>query len=165
MALTFRDAMADDVGAITLLRNAVADATTKRFGAGHWSRSVTERGTLHSLKHARVRTGWLDGNLVSVLRLAPKKPWAIDVAYFTPVERALYLTDLAVAVARQGQGLGRAALRDAMAVAGAWPAGAVRLDAYDHDAGAGPFYAAGGFTERGRVVYRGTPLIYYERLL
>ena len=30
-------------------------------------------------------------------------------------------------------------------------------------AGAGPFYEKCGFTEMGRVTYRITPLIYYER--
>ena len=50
-------------------------------------------------------------------------------------------------------------------VAAAWPADAIRLDAYDHAAGAGPFYAKCGFRERGRVVYRGNPLAYYELLL
>ena len=39
------------------------------------------------------------------------------------------------------------------------------LDAYDAKAGAGGFYARCGFAERGRVVYKGDPLIYYERLL
>jgi GNAT superfamily N-acetyltransferase len=97
-----------------------------------------------------------------VLRLATKKPWAIDVSYFTPVKRPLYLTGMAVAVVRQGQGLGRLALEDARAVATAWPAEAIRLDAYDAAAGGGPFYARFGFVERGRVVYKGNPLRYYE---
>jgi len=81
------------------------------------------------------------------------------------VKRPLYLTAMAVSVAHQGQGLGRLALADARAVATAWPADAIRLDAYDAAAGAGSFYARCGFTERGRVSYRGQPLVYYELLL
>jgi hypothetical protein len=50
-------------------------------------------------------------------------------------------------------------------VARAWPSDALRLDAYDHAAGAGPFYATCGFREVGRVTYRGVPLIYFELLL
>jgi GNAT superfamily N-acetyltransferase len=100
-----------------------------------------------------------------VLRLATKKPWAIDVAYFTPVERPLYLTGMAVSVAHQRQGLGRQALEDARAVAVEWPADAIRLDAYDASAGAGEYYAKCGYEERGRVVYKGNPLVYYELLL
>jgi GNAT superfamily N-acetyltransferase len=103
--------------------------------------------------------------VLTVLRLAKTKPWAIDVAYFTPVKRPLYLTGMAISVAHQGHGLGRLALEDAAAVAREWPADAIRLDAYDADAGAGGFYAKCGFEERGRVVYRGTPLLYYELLL
>jgi len=97
--------------------------------------------------------------------LATKKPWAIDVAYFTAVQQPLYLTGMAVSIAHQGQGLGSLALDDACAIAQAWPADAIRLDAYDAAAGAGRFYARHGFTERGRVVYKSNPLIYYERLL
>jgi predicted N-acetyltransferase YhbS len=81
------------------------------------------------------------------------------------VKRPLYLTGMAVAVAQQGQGLGRLALEDAVAVAREWPADAIRLDSYDADAGAGPFYAKCGFVERGRVLYRGDPLVYHELLL
>jgi hypothetical protein len=47
----------------------------------------------------------------------------------------------------------------------AWPGDAIRLDAYDAEAGAGKFYAKCGFRERGRVVYRKTPLIYFELIL
>jgi GNAT superfamily N-acetyltransferase len=72
---------------------------------------------------------------------------------------------MAVSVAHQRQGLGRMTLEDACAIAAAWPADAVRLDAYDATAGAGGFYVCCGFTERGRVVFKGDPLIYYERLL
>jgi GNAT superfamily N-acetyltransferase len=72
---------------------------------------------------------------------------------------------MAVSVAHQGQGLGSMALEDACAVTEEWPADAIRLDAYDAKAGAGAFYARCGFTERGRVVYKGNPLVYYERLL
>ena len=99
------------------------------------------------------------------LRLATKKPWAIDVAYFTPVKRPLYLTGMTVAVTHQGRGLGRLALDDARTVAESWPADAIRLDAYDHPAGAGDFYLRCGYEERGRVVYKGDPLAYYELVL
>jgi hypothetical protein len=52
-----------------------------------------------------------------------------------------------------------------MVVARAWPSQAIRLDAYDADAGAGGFYAKCGFREVGRVTYRTVPLIYFELLL
>jgi GNAT superfamily N-acetyltransferase len=163
--LRFRDATPDDAPAIAALQNAAAGALTARFGEGHWSSLVTERGALLAQRHARVRVGRDGRRIFTVLRLATKKPWAIDVSYFTPVKRPVYVTGMAVSVAHQGQGLGRLALEDARAVAITWPAEAMRLDAYDAEAGAGPFYARCGFRERGRVVYKGDPLRYYELLL
>jgi GNAT superfamily N-acetyltransferase len=163
--LAFRDATVDDVPAITALHNAAAGALTARFGEGHWSRLATERGTASSLRHASVRVGREGRRILTVLRLATKKPWAIDVSYFTPVKKPLYLTGMTVSVAHQGKGLGRLALEDAIAVARKWPADAIRLDVYDAEAGAGQFYASCGFGERGRVRYKGDPLIYYELLL
>jgi GNAT superfamily N-acetyltransferase len=165
VTLKFRDATLADVPVIAALQNAAAGALTARFGEGHWSSLVTERGAALSQRHARVRVGSSGKRVLTVLRLAPKKPWAIDVTYFTPVKRPLYLTGMAVSVAKQGCGLGRLALEDACTVARAWPADAVRLDAYDAEAGAGPFYATCGFQERGHVVYKGNPLVYYEFLL
>ena len=163
--LTFRDAAPGDAAVIAALRNAAAGALTARFGAGHWSSLVTERGTALAQRHARVRLGRSGKRILTVLRLATRKPWAIDVAYFTPVQQPLYLTGMVVAVTHQSQGLGRLALADAIAVARAWPAGAIRLDAYDAAAGAGPFYAKCGFQECGRVVYKGDPLVYYELIV
>jgi GNAT superfamily N-acetyltransferase len=163
--LSFRDATAKDAPVIAGVQNAAAGALTARYGEGHWSSLVSERGTVLSQRHACVRIGRTGKRIVTVLRLATKKPWAIDTAYFTPVKKPLYLTGMAISVAHQGQGLGRLALADAIAVARAWPADAIRLDAYDAEAGAGGFYASCGFRERGRVIYKGNPLVYYELLL
>ena len=165
MRLSFRDASLTDVPAIAGLHNAAAGALTARFGAGPWSSLTTERSIELGLRHARARVGRSGKRIVTVLRLATKKPWAIDVSHFTPVARALYLTGMTVDVGSQGQGLGRLALADAVDVARAWPANAIRLDAYDAEAGAGEFYASCGFAERGRAVYRDDPLVYYEIVL
>jgi GNAT superfamily N-acetyltransferase len=165
MDLRFSDADPGDAPAIAGLQNAVAGGLTARFGEGHWSRLTTERAVALAIRHARVRIGRFGKRILTVLRLATKKPWAIDIAYFTPVRRPLYLTGLAVSATHQGAGLGRQALEDARAVALAWPADAIRLDAYDAEAGAGAFYARCGFEERGRVRYRGNPLVYYESVL
>jgi GNAT superfamily N-acetyltransferase len=69
---------------------------------------------------------------------------------------------MAVTPAKQRQGIGWRCMEEAKRIARAWPADAIRLDAYDAEAGAGPFYARCGCTEVGRVTYRNTPLIYYE---
>ncbi|HEV8355469.1 MAG TPA: GNAT family N-acetyltransferase [Gemmatimonadales bacterium] len=165
MPLRFRDATLDDVAVIAALQNAAAGALTAHFGEGHWSSFVTERGAALAQRHARIRVGRSGKRVLTVLRLAAKKPWAIDASYFTPVKRPLYLTGMAVSVAHQGRGLGRLALEDARAVAQTWPADAIRLDAYDAAAGGGGFYEKCGFQERGHIVYKGTPLVYYELLL
>jgi len=164
VTLKFRDATLDDVAVIAGLQNAAAGALTARVGPGHWSLPVSERGAALAQRHARVRVGRDGKRILTVLRLATKKPWAIDVSFFTPVKRPLYLTGMAVSVSHQRQGLGSVALEDACTVAQGWPADAICLDAYDAEAGAGRFYARCGFTARGRVVYKGTPLVYYERL-
>ena len=147
------------------LRNAAAGALTARFGAGHWSSLVTERSATLAQRHARVRVGVSGKRVLTVVTVATRKPWAIDVSYFTPVKRPLYITGLAVSVAHQGQGLGKLALADACDLARSWPADSIRLDAYDSPAGAGEFYLKCGFTERGHVIYRDDPLVYYEILL
>lgn len=165
MRLTFSDATSQDVEAIAALQNSVAEALTARYGKGHWSAASTAKGVAHTLKHASVRIGRAGGSVVTTLRLAKKKPWAIDTGYFTAVKLPLYLTGMAVNAEHQRRGLGRLALEDAHAVAMGWPADAIRLDAYDAEAGAGGFYEKCGYRERGRVVYRNAPLIYYELLL
>jgi GNAT superfamily N-acetyltransferase len=174
MDLSFADATPEDAAALAEMRTAVADRLTQEHGRGPWSSAVTERGVLHGLHaHSRVlvaSSGAAPGNLspgslLGSLRLVTKKPWAIDVAYFTAVRRPLYLVDMAVTPGRQRQGIGRRLLAEASVVARAWPGDAIRLDAFDGPAGAGDFYARCGFREVGRVIYRGTPLVYFEHLL
>ena len=165
MRLVFSEAMQDDAVAIAAVRTAAAESLTARFGKGHWSSAATEMGVIRSMQHAKLVVGREGARVVAVARLATKKPWAIDVTFFTNCARPLYLSDMTVAPDCQGRGFGRLCLEECVRVARAWPGGAVRLDAYDAPAGAGSFYAKCGFTERGRVTYRNTPLIYYELML
>jgi GNAT superfamily N-acetyltransferase len=143
----------------------VAADLTDRFGHGHWSSVATEQGVLRDINTARVLLARHGKSLAGTVRLATKKPWAIDPAYFTNSARVVYLTDMAVLPALQRQGIGRRCLEHARLVAKAWPADVIRLDAYDGPAGAGDFYARCGFREVGRIVYRKTPLVYYELML
>jgi GNAT superfamily N-acetyltransferase len=126
---------------------------------------VTDRGVATAIRTSRVLVARDDDRIVGTLRLATKKPWAIDRAYFAGVRRPLYLTDMAVLRSRQRTGIGRFMLIEAAAVARQWPGDAIRLDAYDAPAGAGAFYAKCGYRQVGRKTYRGVPLLYYELLL
>jgi GNAT superfamily N-acetyltransferase len=168
MKLTFSIATDADAGAIASLRNAAAEHLTRKYGQGHWSSLSTERGVLRDLSRPKFSRTLIarDGpTIIATLCLQTKKPWAIDVAYFTAVKKALYLIGMAVHPDWQGKGVGRLILKEAEAQARAWPCDAIRLDAWNADAGAGPFYAKCGFRETGRVTYRQAPLVYYEMVL
>ena len=151
-----------EASAIAILRTLVALDLTRRYGKGHWSSAATERGVLNDLRTGSVLIARRRGRLIATLRLATKKPWAIDVAYFTPCVRPLYLTSMAVTPDLQGAGVGTRCLGLVQQVAREWPADMIRLDAYDGPAGAGAFYRKCGFRETGRVVYHGNPLVYFE---
>lgn len=165
MDLSFRTATDDDAPDIARVRVAVADDLTRRFGHGHWSAAATEKGVLRDIKSSVILLAGDAGGTVATLRLATKRPWAIDPEYFSPRDKVLYLTDMAVLPARQRRGIGRSCLLHARTLAVKWPADVIRLDAYDGPMGAGAFYAKCGFLERGHVTYRRTPLVYYELVL
>jgi GNAT superfamily N-acetyltransferase len=158
-------AVKSDAAAIAEVRSAAAERLTEEFGGGHWSGLTSERGVLSAMRSSRLLVARRGEEVVGTLRLATKKPWAIDVSYYTKVARPLYLTDMAVHPRLQRLGVGRRLLEEAASVARAWPADAIRLDSYDDAAGAGPFYEKCGYREVGRASYRGNPLIYYEMVL
>jgi GNAT superfamily N-acetyltransferase len=165
MTLVFTVATPGDVEVVVRLRAAVAEDLTQRYGRGHWTSVGTEKTVLRDIRTSHVLLAWEGVLAVATTRLATKRPWAIDPKYFTSCSRVLYMTDMAVVPRCQRLGIGRRCLEQARIFAAEWPAEAIRLDAYDGPAGAGTFYAKCGFSERGRVSYRATPLIYYEMLL
>jgi GNAT superfamily N-acetyltransferase len=165
MTLSFSVADQSDAPALALLHISVAYDLTHRFGKGVWSARTTERGVLAGMRHSRVLIARRGTEIVGTLRLQTKKPWAIDISYFTPVKKALYLTSMAVTPGSQHQGVGGLLLKQAVKEARAWPVESIRLDAFDRDAGAGVFYAKCGLQECGRTTYRNTPLIYFELVL
>ena len=158
-------ATADDAMAIASLRARVARSLTLQFGKGHWSSGGTERGVLFDMRGSMVCVARSRNRLIATLRLSTKKPWAVDKAYFSACKRPLYLTSMAVEPEMQRKGIGRLCVEEAMTIARAWPADAIRLDAYDAQAGAGEFYRKCGFREVGRASYRDVPLIYFEMLV
>ena len=162
---SLKPATVDNAGLLAELHMAATNHLTKLYGPGPCSGKTTEKGVLFAMRTSRVYMAQLGREIVGTLRLTTKKPWAIDTSYFTECERPLYLLAMAIAPARQRKGIGRMCLEEAKRIAKSWPGHAIRLDTYDAKAGAGGFYARCGWTETGRVVYRGAPLIYYELLL
>lgn len=165
MAARLHLALPEEALALATLRTAVAEDLTARYGKGHWSSAVSEKGVLLGMRTSKVFVARGEGRVIATLRLATKKPWAIDKSYFTDCKRPLYLIDMAVAPELQRRGIGRLCVEEAKRIGKEWPADAIRLDAYDAEAGAGGFYQKCGFREVGRVTYRNVPLIYFEMLL
>ena len=165
MPFVLHPATPDDAPAVAKLRTAVAERLTARYGRGHWSSAGTERGVLFQLRTSKMFIARDDRGVIASLLLATKKPWAIDRSHFTECRKPLYLTDMAVLPEMQGQGVGRLCIEEARRIGREWPADAIRLDAYDAAVGAGDFYRKCGFREVGRVIYRSTPLVYFEMLL
>ncbi len=168
MQLSIREAVAAEAEAIAAVRQAAANDLTRRYGLGLWSSTTTTHAVQLAMKHGRVIIAVDASTILGTLTLSKRKPWAIDKSYFTRVKTPIYLTNMAVDPHAQFKGVGRALLTDADARARTWPGGAgqaIRLDAFNADAGAGGFYEKCGYRERGRVVFKSAPLIYFERLL
>jgi ribosomal protein S18 acetylase RimI-like enzyme len=155
----------EDIPGIVAVRVNAAEDLTERFGGGHWSGHATDRGVAWDMRQGKVLVARRGKSIVGTLKIATRKPWAIDVSYFTQCKHPWYLTNMAVDPAHQGLGIGTRCVMAAMKAVREEGGDAVRLDAYDAEAGAGAFYEKCGFTERGRVTYRITPLVYYEKLL
>jgi ribosomal protein S18 acetylase RimI-like enzyme len=135
--LRFRAATIKDAAELAALHTAVADHLTAAHGKGFWSFRTSEKGALLGLRNSKVFVFTEAGAIVATFRFTMKKPWSIDVSYFTPCEKPLYLVGMAVRPDRQRQGLGRKCLIEAARIAKDWPADAIRLDAFDSSAGAG----------------------------
>ena len=166
MDLRITVALPDNALEIMELRNRAARHLTETFGRGHWSSEASERGVMRGLESSTVLIALDDSDtIVATLTLQKKKPWAIDASYFRKSARPLYLLDMAVLPEMQRRGIGRDLIAAADRESRERGADAIRLDAYDSEAGAGGFYARCGYNEVGRVTYRGVPLIYFERLL
>lgn len=163
--LTFAAATAADAPVVAQVHTAATRHLLELHARDASKCQVTEKGVLYGMKTQTILVARSDGEIIALLSLSPKRPWAIHPEYFTPVKRALYLTNMAVAPEWQRQNIGRRLLDHARVVAQSWPGDAIRLDAYDNETGAGRFYAKCGYREVGRVSYRKTPLIYYELVL
>jgi GNAT superfamily N-acetyltransferase len=153
-----------DARALADLRSAVARDMTRQFGEGHWSPCPSKAEVVRQMRASHVLVARGDDQIIGTVRLTRALPWAIDSSSFTPVTTALYVLGLAVAPDWRGMGIGQCLLGAAKDTARSWNAQALWLDAYEHRAGAGPFYMKCGFKMVGRTQYREVPLIYFEWL-
>jgi GNAT superfamily N-acetyltransferase len=153
------------VPGLVSLRTAVGNHLAAQFPGILRAAGISEKGIRFAMTRATVYAAHQRRQVVATLTLSTCKPWAIDIAYFSPTATPLYLTDMAVHPRHQRKGVGRQCIALALEFARQWPATAIRLDAYDAAYGAGEFYSKCGFREVGRAIYRETPLIYFELLL
>lgn len=70
-----------DAAAIAWLRTAVADDLKSTYGPGHWALRASEKGVLTDLQTSAVFVARSRSKVVATLRLATRKPWAIDTTY------------------------------------------------------------------------------------
>src|ERR1700759_4732000 len=89
-----------DAEEIAFLRNSVAADLAARSGSGAGSRT-TAKGGLYHLRLGQILVARHKGRIVGSLLLVKKKPWAIDVNYFTPVPSQIYLVSMNVDPALQ----------------------------------------------------------------
>ena len=164
-ALSFRFATEADIPALVELQLAIDADQAERFGDERYATTISERSVARGLKSSRIVVATRRGRIVGTARMETKKPWAIDLKYFTPACKAVYLHNVDVRPELQRSGIGRQLIERVKVVAKEWPVDAVRLDAYDGPAGAAPFYTKCGFKKMGHAVCRGVPLVYFELVL
>lgn len=165
MELRFRLASQTDIPELLRLQLAIDADQAECFGDDRYTTTISEKSIARSLKSSRMVIATRRGQIVGTVRMETKKPWAIDLSYFTPGCKAIYLHNVNVDPTLQRSGIGRQLMERVKHVAKEWPVDAIRLDAYDGPSGAGPFYRKCGFKKMGHAVYRGVPLIYYELVL
>jgi GNAT superfamily N-acetyltransferase len=151
-----------DIPALLELQLAIDADQAERFGDDRYTTTISEKSIARSLKSSRMVVATRRGRIVGTVRMETKKPWAIDLNYFTPACTAVYLHNVNVNPTLQRTGIGRQLMEYVKQVAKDWPVAAIRLDAYDGPAGGGPFYSKCGFKKLGHAIYRGVPLVYYE---
>jgi len=153
-----------DAGRLAALRCVVARGMTDEFGEGHWSACPSRAEVVRQLRASQVLVAREDSGIVGTVRLVRALPWAIDSSAFTPVARPWYVLGLAVAPRCRERGVGRRLMDAAKEAARSRGAQALWLDAYEHAAGAGPFYLKCGFRKVGRTRQGDVPLCYFEWL-
>jgi GNAT superfamily N-acetyltransferase len=154
-----------DAEEIAALRNTVAANVAQRSGLSGGAHRTTAKGVLYHRRQGQILIARRKGRIVGSLVLVKKKPWAIDVNYFSSVQSQLYLLSMNVDPALLRKGIGSQLIEYAKTTAKAGGYKAIRLDAFEASPWAVAFYPSCGFNERGRTIYRVARLVYFEWLL
>lgn len=159
-------AQLEDAKDVRALQAAAAGKLTDEFGQGFWSSARTLQIVRQHIEKGRIHLARENGRTCGSFTLNQTKIGFYRKAWFqNPGDAALYLTDMAIHPDHQRQGIGRAAMAEIERLARKAGCKAVRLDAYDGDVGAGPFYEKCGYTEVHRGPVGATKLIYFEKVL
>ena len=158
-------ALMSEARALATLRSAVARDMTRQFGEGHWSACPSKAEVVRQLRASHVLVARQGAELMGTVRLVRALPWAIDSSSFTSVAKPWYVLGLAVAPQCRGRGVGRELMEAVKDTARSRGAQALWLDAYEHAAGAGPFYLKCGFRKVGRTAQGDVPLNFFEWLV
>ena len=95
MIFSLTNATPDDAVIIADLRNKVADHLTATYGKGHWSYQTSSKSVLNGMTAtSKILIAKNGSTIVGTLRLVTKKPWSMDPAYFTKVDKPLYLINM-----------------------------------------------------------------------
>ena len=154
-----------DAHEIAAVRSAAAADLKARYGDGPWAASTdTAAAVAIEVTAAETYVVRLTGTVIATLRLRSSSPWIGETKFFTPAEKPLHLTTMAVGPQWQRRGVGRSAVTHACQIASQLGADAIRLDCFDAPAGAGGFYERCGFRQIARTRYLGVPLLWFERV-
>src|SRR5215813_12130361 len=96
-ALKLQPATTRDAEPLAALHTEVAQHLTELHGHGPWSSETTEKGVLFAMRHSKVFVARDGDAIIGTFRFATKKPWAIDIDYFSPARKPLYLLAMAIA--------------------------------------------------------------------
>ena len=153
-----------EIQAIHDIRAECAADLLIRHGPGHWAttsslayvRSEASAKSLYAVK--------MGSQVIATFALARKPPLFFDLEDFAfPEDPAAYLSALAVLPDFQGQGIGTWCMQQMDAITLSWDGLALRFDAYDSPAGAGPFYERCGYQPCGKFSFNKVPLVLYEK--
>jgi GNAT superfamily N-acetyltransferase len=162
--LELRTLADDEVDAVYPLQVACSAELEAAYGPGHWAWTPPLEWRRQDSLGKRVFAACIAGEPVGTFTLATRPMPFYDLRLFRePGAPAAYLTWMAVDPRHQRSGVGRWCMRQAEAIAAGWRCRALRLDAYDCPAGAGPFYRRCGYRQAARLQCRGVGLILFEK--